>query len=91
MKSRDIKQIKILGELLHDQKDRVRDLVDNNKLQLSKEAVNFSKEIIEKTDSHAFVNAKTINEIYKDKFQGDAKAKEYREIANVINHYLEDY
>lgn len=90
MKSRDIKQVKILGELLHDQKERVRDLVENNKLQLSKEAVNFSKEIIEKADRHAHVNAATINEIYQEKFLNDAKHKEYREIADVINHYLED-
>lgn len=90
MKSREMKQVKILGELLHDQKERVRDLVENNKLQLSEEAIAFSKEIIEKSERHSQVNSRTINEIYEEKFINNEKHKEYREIADVINHYLDE-
>lgn len=86
MNSKDYEKVKVLGELISSQKDRVDYLINDKRFSMPKEAAEFSKELIRISKGRRITSA-DVDRVYEDKYKSLNDNKEYRIIAEVIKNY----
>lgn len=88
MKNADIRQLRILGSMMSSQKNRVDDLLEDNRLQMPSEVINFSRVVMTEARSAERVNSTHINAAYEREFIDHDDDGEYELIVTVLNNEL---
>ena len=84
MNSSEEKQVFLLGRILQRDPQRVATLLDQDKLKVPQEALDFSKDIIEHSiqlSDHAEMEA-----IYIDKYQDTENSDNYHRVMSIFSH-----
>ncbi len=84
MNSSEIKQLKILGELMHSQKDRVNDLVNRDRLRVAEPARDFSRELLHNTAQVDHITSEHVDQVYENSFRINDPDGRYKFIADVL-------
>lgn len=84
MNNAEFQQLRILGELISSQKERVGDLLEHNKLNMPQEAIEFSRALLSDNQSSDAITTEQVNNLYERSFSRDDSNKEYDLIAKII-------
>ncbi|EBH6389489.1 hypothetical protein ABXV98_002053 [Salmonella enterica] len=90
MNSSEIRQLKVLGELMHSQKDRVNDLLESDRLRVAEPAKNFSRELMQTSERVERITSRDIDRVYENSFRRNDTDRKYQLIANVLKKSIGD-
>ncbi|EPT8896905.1 hypothetical protein [Cronobacter dublinensis] len=90
MNSSEIRQLKVLGELIHSQKDRVNDLLESDRLRVAEPAKNFSQELMRSAERTERITSRHIDRVYENSFRRNDTDKKYQLIATVLKKSIGD-
>lgn len=90
MNSSEIRQLKVLGELMHSQKDRVSDLVESNRLKVAEPARDFSREVLNSASQADSITSDHIDHVYENSFRIYDYDRKYQLIAEVLKNSIKD-
>jgi hypothetical protein len=87
-----IDKLHLLGRMLRTEKSRVDKLLRSDRLNISDEAKDFSRAIIDYSrTNNGFINEKDVNDIYINNFSQRGNTEEFKTIANIIRkEFIED-
>lgn len=81
-----VDKLHLLGRMLRTEESRVNKLLQSDRLNVSEEAKDFSRAIIEYSDnSRNSVTVTTINNIFNEKFSNVRNTDEFKTIAEIIS------
>lgn len=89
MNNAEIQQLRILGELLSHQKQRVVNLIDRNRLKMSDEIIEFTKELILISANLNCIMIEDVNTTFDSKFKSRDDFHEFALISEVLRSEIE--